>query len=370
MMKVHTNSQNFLANLRQSGLIPAERLAAALLDVPLTGRGKPVARALMKKGLLTRFQAQLLLLGRTSGFVLGQYRILDLVGQGGMGRVYKAEHTTMGRTVALKVLAPRHMKTAKARELFKREVWATARLMHPNIITAHDANKIGGRHYLVMEFIDGPNLNRLVRERGPLPIGMACDIVRQVASGLQYAHEQGMIHRDIKPSNVLLQTSGTALSSGYTAKIVDFGLAFPRGEWKGGAMTVGTPDYLSPEQARNLPTVDIRSDLYGLGCTFYYLLTGQVPFPGGTPQEKLIRQTKDEPTPIDQLRPDIPQEVANIVRSLMAKEPAHRYQIPAELVIELMPLAVPVPSAWPLAKVVGVKQADVGHNSNPSTVPV
>jgi len=364
MTKTPMNSQSFLTNLRQSGLIPALQLDAALVDVPLNGRGKTVARTLVQNGLLTKFQAQLLLIGRTSGFVLGQYRILDLLGQGGMGRVFKAEHLTMGRTVALKVLAPRHTKTAKARELFMREVRAAAKLMHPNIVTAHDANEIDGRHYLVMEYIDGPNLNQLVRERGPLPVGLACDIVRQVASGLQYAYEQGMVHRDIKPPNVLLQRSGTALSSGYLVKIVDFGLALlvdasegENGEGESGEgdgmlptaknVVVGTPDYLSPEQARNLRTVDVRSDLYSLGCTFYFLLTGQVPFPGGTPLEKLIRQTREEPAAVEQLRPDIPQEVASIVRCLMAKEPSHRYQSPAELVLELMPLAAPVPFAWP-----------------------
>ena len=236
--------------------------------------------------------------------------------------------------------------------------------MHPNIVTAHDASEVDGRHYLVMEYIDGPNLDQLVRERGPLPVGLACDIIRQVASGLQYAYEQGMVHRDIKPSNVLLQRTGTALSSGYVVKIVDFGLArladggedVAEMEGDGTAQTaknvvVGTPDYLSPEQARNLRMVDIRSDLYSLGCTFYFLLTGQVPFPEGTSVEKLISHTKDEPPAVEQLRPDIPTEVASIVRCLMAKQPAHRYQRPAELVLELMPLAAPVPCAWPAAKV-------------------
>jgi eukaryotic-like serine/threonine-protein kinase len=364
MTKTPVDSEGFLANLRKSGLIATEPLKAALENVPMTERGKTLARALVQKGVITKFQAELLLIGRSSGFVLGQYRILDLLGQGGMGRVFKAEHVAMGRTVALKVLAPRHTKTVKARELFKREVRAAGKLMHPNIVTAHDASEVDGRHYLVMEYIDGPNLDQLVRERGPLPVGLACDIIRQVASGLQYAYEQGMVHRDIKPSNVLLQRTGTALSSGYVVKIVDFGLArladggedIAEMEGDGTAQTaknvvVGTPDYLSPEQARNLRMVDIRSDLYSLGCTFYFLLTGQVPFPEGTSVEKLIRHTRDEPPTVEQLRPDIPTEVAGIVRCLMAKQPAHRYQRPAELVLDLMPLAAPVPCAWPAAKV-------------------
>jgi eukaryotic-like serine/threonine-protein kinase len=380
MTKTRIDSQSFLANLRQSGLIPAEELDAALENVPLTGRAKPVARALVQKGLLTKFQAELLLIGRSSGFVLGQYRIIDLLGRGGMGRVFKAEHVAMGRTVALKVLAPQHTKTEKARSLFMREVRAAGTLMHPNIVTAHDANEVDSRHYLVMEYIDGPNLDQLVRERGTLPVGLACDIIRQAASGLQYAYEKGMVHRDIKPSNILLQRSGISLSSGYVVKIVDFGLArlvdgTKENDGEGTAETaknviVGTPDYLSPEQARNLSMVDTRSDLYSLGCTFYFLLTGKVPFPGGTSLEKLTRHTKEEPVAVEQLRPDIPQEVASIVRCLMAKHPAHRYQTPAELVLELMPLAAPVPSAWLIAKIPPPPDADtIDTDSNTGAAP-
>jgi serine/threonine protein kinase len=372
-MKIQMDSQTFLAHLRQSGLVDDDALDAALERIPATDRGRSIARALVQLGLLTKFQAELLLVGRTNGFVLGQYRILDQLGQGGMGRVFKAEHATMGRTVAIKVLAPQHTKTEKARQLFMREVRAAGKLMHPNIVTAHDANEADGRHYLVMEYIDGPNLDQLVRENGPLPVGQACDIVRQAASGLQCAFEHGMVHRDIKPSNLLLQRIGNTLSSGYLVKILDFGLA-RLGDCEqgignlvsearsaplrqkapdlvaGNNTLMGTPDYLSPEQARNLHMVDIRSDLYSLGCTFYFLLTGQVPFPGGTTLEKLTRHTQEEPVAIEQSRPDIPQQVADIVRCLMAKEPAHRYQTPAELVMELVPLAAPVPSSWAMAK--------------------
>jgi eukaryotic-like serine/threonine-protein kinase len=369
MPKTHMDSQTFVANVRLSGLIPEDELDAALERVPYTERGRSVARALIQLGLLTKFQAQLLLVGRTHGFVLGQYRILDQLGEGGMGRVFKAEHMTMGRTVAIKVLAPQHTKTDKARQLFTREVRASGKLMHPNIVTAHDANEIDGRHYLVMEYIDGPNLDQLVRERGPLPVGLACDIVRQAASGLQCAFEHGMVHRDIKPSNLLLQRIGTTLSSGYLVKILDFGLArlgdavevtnhSPKAT---GNVVMGTPDYLSPEQARDLHLVDIRSDLYSLGCTFYFLLTGQVPFPGGTTIEKLQRHTKDEPLPVEQLRPDLPHEVADIVLCLLAKEPVNRYQTPAELVMELVPHAAPMPSAWASSRQTTSPSADTLH---------
>jgi serine/threonine protein kinase len=344
----------FLTNLRKSGLVPEEHLEAALERVPVTDRARSVARALVQDGLLTKFQAELLLVGRTNGFTLGQYRILDQLGEGGMGRVFKAEHLAMGRTVAIKVLAPQHTRTEKARALFLREVRAAGRLMHPNIVTAHDANHVNGRHYLVMEYIDGPNLDQLVADRGPLPVGLACDLMRQAAAGLQHAFEMGMVHRDIKPSNILLQRTGGSLSSGWLVKVLDFGLARLGDKGDKGEGTIvaakntvmGTPDYLSPEQARSLHMVDIRSDLYSLGCTFYFLLTGQVPFPGGDALEKLIRHTKEEPTALEQLRPDVPQPVADVVRCLMAKEPAHRYQTPVELVSELAPLAASGEPMW------------------------
>jgi serine/threonine protein kinase len=337
--------QAFLANLRQSGLLTAEQLANAISSLPASAvSGRQVAKALFERGVLTRFQAELLLAGRTAGFLLGQYRILDQLGRGGMGRVFKAEHTTMHRIVALKVLANHLVKTEKAQQLFQREVRAAARLVHPNIVTAYDANQIDNRYYLVMEYVDGPNLDELVRERGPLPVNLACEFIRQAAAGLQYAHEQGMVHRDIKPANLLVGRAG----SGYIVKILDFGLARLHSrvqpDGKDSLLThenavMGTPDYLSPEQARNLSQVDIRSDLYSLGCTLYYLLSGQVPYPGGTTVEKLVRHNTEEPRPVEQLRPGIPPTVAAIVRRLMAKSPAARFQTPAELAAALAPFA-------------------------------
>src|SRR5262245_9414085 len=177
----------FLERLRASALLNEEGMARAAELAAEDQRGKSLARALIKQGLLTRFQAEMLYHGRTDGFTLGQYRILDRIGRGGMGRVFKAEHLTMHRIVALKVLAPELMKTDRARTLFEHEVRATAKLVHPNIVTAYDANHSGDRHYLVMEFVDGPNLHELVKERGPLPVGQACDFIRQAAIGLQFA---------------------------------------------------------------------------------------------------------------------------------------------------------------------------------------
>jgi serine/threonine protein kinase len=350
--------QTFLANLRQSGLVESAQLEEIVGQLPETNRGRVVAREMVNRGLLTKFQAEMLLAGRTGGFLLGQYRILDQLGQGGMGRVFKAVHQTMHRIVALKVVTSQLVKTEQGRQLFLREVRAAARLMHPNIVTAYDANQIGDRHYMVMEFVDGPNLEQLVRQKGPLPAGQACDFIRQAASGLQFALENHMVHRDIKPANLLVQrAAGSARDTQCVVKILDFGLARlhqRNPDDEPGPNTIltkenavmGTPDYVSPEQARDLHKVDIRSDLYSLGCTFYFLLTGQVPFPGGSTLEKLVRHGTEEPTQVINLRPEVPAPVAAIVRRLMAKQPAERFQTPAELIAALAPFAVNSPGTW------------------------
>jgi serine/threonine-protein kinase len=351
----HVTRRTFLSNVKRSGLLTREQYLEAKQLAPDSERGRVLARLLVEKGWLTRFQAERILIGRTGGFHLDSYVILDELGRGGMGRVYKAWHRTMGRIVALKILAPGLTQNERAQELFLREVRAIAQLVHPNIVTAYDANKAGDRYYLVLEYVDGPNLDQLVKARGPLSIGQACDYIRQAAQGLQAAHVLGMVHRDIKPANILVQ-GRTADGSPGLVKISDFGLArlvdpptdgHPLGTILARPNTVmGTPDFLSPEQARNLHRTDIRSDLYSLGCTFYYLLTGQVPFPAGSSMEKLIRHTLEEPTPVEELRPDTPPEIVAVVRKLMAKRPEHRYQTPAEVVQILEPYSVSGPTPW------------------------
>jgi serine/threonine-protein kinase len=374
MPQTSVDRRTFLTRVRQSGLLSAEELQAALPALPKTDRGKVVARALVEQGRLTKFQAELLLAGRVTGFFLGSYKILEQIGQGGMGRVYKAEHETMNRTVALKLLAPEHTQTEKARQLFRRELRAAGKLLHPNIVTAYDANEQGGRLYLVMEYVQGPNLEQLVRERGPLPAGLACEIIRQAALGLQCAHEHDMVHRDVKPSNLLLQQprgpAGPCL-----VKILDFGLArlsdqsanVPGGK---GSIAVndntvmGTPDYLSPEQARSLHLVDIRSDLYSLGCTFYYLLTGRVPFPGGNSLDKMIRHGSEEAPPPDALRPEVPLVVSAIVRRLMAKDPADRFQTPADVAASLTTLAQTLSWSVVATRPAPTEDTGLGHETH------
>ena len=358
MAVTYMDRETFLAHLRRSELLTPEQLAEVMPALPDTHRGRLVARVLVQQGLLTRFQAEMLLAGRTNGFQLGQYRILAPLGRGGMGRVFQALHRTMNRMVALKLIAPQFVNNDVGRRLFEREVRAAARLAHPNIVTAYDANQIGDRLYLIMEYVDGPNLEELVRERGPLDVGLACEFIRQAALGLQYAFEMGMVHRDIKPANLLVQrAAGRAAQHSCVVKILDFGLAqFHDSEARDAVVedgllhakdaVLGTPDFISPEQARNGP-VDIRSDLYSLGGTLYYLLTGQVPFPGGTNLEKLVRHGTAEPQPAEELRPSIPQGVRAVLRRLLAKDPAARFQTPAELAEALVPFARNGPPVWP-----------------------
>jgi serine/threonine protein kinase len=272
-----------------------------------------------------------------------------------MGRVFKAQHAAMGRVVALKVLSPNLVKTESARALFAREVEAVSKLSHPNIVTALDANEINERFFLVMELVDGPNLEQLVRQQGPLAIGLACDYILQATKGLQAAHAAGIVHRDIKPANLLVHRPGLSVDVPGLVKITDFGLARlldpetgqSRGTILGKANTVmGTPDYLSPEQARNQHAVDIRSDLYSLGCTFFFLLTGQPPFSGGTALDKIIRHGLESPPRVSDLCFDVPPEIEAIVQRLLAKHPADRFQTPSELATVLAPFAVSGPIPW------------------------
>lgn len=343
--------KQFLANLQKSGLFPETELKGICAKFPNLGGAREFATALVVGGDLTRFQAELLLAGQMDGLFIGQYKVLKQLGQGAIGKVYKAMHRTMNRIVALKVLAPQLIKTEKARELFQREVLAIGRLVHPNIVTAFDATISSEGCYLVMEYVDGPDLEKMVRKRGPVRPYIACEIIRQAAQGLQYAHEMGMVHRDIKPANLLIHRSQGNSTTWWTVKLVDFGLArlqsntedYPTG--LGTIMikenvVMGTPDFLSPEQSRNLHAVDIRSDLYSLGCSFYYLVTGRVPFPGGSSLDKMIRQASETPIPVERLRSEVSAEISKIIAKLMAKEPGARFQTPSELVKALTPMAV------------------------------
>jgi WD40 repeat protein len=270
------------------------------------------------------------------------YEILEEVGRGGMGIVYRARHLPTGRLVALKVLRKERLLHPDMVRRFRREVQAAARLTHPNIVAVYDYDNEGDTHYLAMEFVQGITLQKLVEESGPVEVRLACDFIRQAALGLQHAAEQALVHRDVKPANLMVALLPDGrLPARPTVKVLDLGVARlyqPMGAPEESLTTltrdgavIGTPDYVAPEQLEDPHKVDIRSDLYSLGCTFYFLLSGQVPFPGGTLVQKLDRQRWQTAPSVDQLRPEVPRAVAAVVRRLMAKHPDDRYRTPGEL---------------------------------------
>jgi WD40 repeat protein len=273
-----------------------------------------------------------------------RYRVLGLLGAGGMGAVFSAEHRRMERVVALKVIRPNLMDNPAAVERFRLEVKAAARLAHPNIVTAHDADQAGDVHFLVMEYVAGRSLAQVVEQDGPQPAAAASHWVRQAALGLQHAFERGMVHRDIKPQNLLLTPEGRV-------KILDFGLArFARGDGPGGVIShlgtvVGTPDYMAPEQALDSRQADIRADIYSLGCTLYFLLAGQPPFPEGSLLHKLMSHQDRTPRPLREIRPDVPAALAQVLDRMLAKDPAQRFQTPAEVAEALAVFSAPAPDS-------------------------
>lgn len=336
----------FLGNLRESGLLGEDDLSRVELANSDGADARVLARMCVELGLLTRFQAERILNGKTSGLILGQYRILEELGRGGMGRVYRAVHDRMDRQVAIKVLSPQLMRSPRAQSLFDREVRAISRLSHPNIVSAYDANVASGRHFLVLELVDGPNLSRFLRKNGALNVDQSLEYTKQAGLGLAHAHKRGLVHRDIKPGNLLisLEDQGGKMVPG-PVKISDFGLARLRDQESGdpgesslAAATqsvTGTPDYISPEQACDVHQADIRSDIYSLGCTLYQCLTGRPPFDGNNIIEKLVRHASEAPPNPRVLRPEIPDVVAQLVTKMMAKLPEQRYQTPDELCAEI-----------------------------------
>jgi len=274
--------------------------------------------------------------------VLGSYRLLDKLGEGGMGAVYRAFHVRLKRMVALKILPGGLLDDAQAVARFQREMEAGGKLDHPNIVRASDAGEAGGRHFLVMELIDGVDLARLASRLGPLPVADVCEAGRQVAQALQHAHEHGLVHRDVKPSNLILTPAGAV-------KLLDLGLARlygnqPNAEGltaSGAAM--GTPDYMAPEQALEPKKVDIRADLYSLGCTLYRLLTGRPPFgdpPYDTAGKKMMAHAQAPVPAVRGRRPDVPERLAGVLERLLAKSPADRFGTPAEVAAVLKRFAV------------------------------
>jgi eukaryotic-like serine/threonine-protein kinase len=301
-----------------------------------------VAECLVTRQALTRFQAEQLLAGRRK-LTLGQYRILDELGRGGMGQVFRAQHVMMGRTVAIKVL-PKAKSTSEAEAAFQREIRMLSRLDHDNLVRALDAGHDGKVYYMVTELVPGLDLRQQVLKYGKLDEIRAASVISQAAFGLGYAHTQGLVHRDMKPANLLVTPEGVV-------KVLDLGLAGSviEGEAMRIGRVVGTMDFMAPEQIRSVDTVGPPADIYAIGCTLYFAITGEVPFPGGTRQEKARRQLGEQPRAIQQLEPRVGDDFCRVVEAMMQKDPGARPPS-AQAVIDLLKPWTP-PSPLPMPRV-------------------
>lgn len=321
-----------------SRLVTAEQIHRAIVTACDGGDERSVAasevsddaigRRLVELGFLNPWQVEQLKAGRAK-FTLGPYRILDAIGRGGMGHVFKAEHQLLGRVEAIKVL-PRSKTTSETIAKFHHEIRTQAQLDHPNLVRIHYADQEGDTYFFVTEFVPGTDLRRLVRRCGPLPAAAAALIVQQAAEGLEHAHRRGLVHRDIKPGNLLV-------TPGAVTKLIDLGLAWYlesdiQAAKEGDRLKiVGTADYLAPETIRSPGSIMPISDIYSLGCTLYYAVTGKVPFPGGNPADKMQRHLHELPLSPDQLQPNLPREFVELIGQMMAKD--HHQRIPSAAIV-------------------------------------
>ena len=335
-------SSEFLQAIRSSAVLSEkqfEKVEANVAEGNYPPEPAELASRLVKDGVLTAFQARQILKGKSQGLVFGRYVILDFLGKGGMGSVYKAWHRMMGRVVALKILDPRCVANRQSLARFRREMQLVGRLDHPNVVRAFDADRVGEYHFIAMEYVAGQDLEDLLKERGALPPADVVYFASQAADGLAHAHALGILHRDIKPSNLLL-------TDARKVKILDFGLGtllekdeLPAALTAAG-ITVGTPDYLSPEQAR-MVKLDGRSDLYSLGCTMYHLISGQLPFKGESSMDCIVGRITGKAIPISQVRPGLPPRLVQAIEKLMATNPDDRYQTADEAAAALRSLLRP-----------------------------
>ncbi|QDU93914.1 protein kinase domain-containing protein [Lignipirellula cremea] len=347
--------EQFVVLLQRSRLLSQKKIDQCLAKLNTSSLTRFV-RDLVAQKVLTRYQAQMLAQGKSKGLVLGNYTLLDQLGKGGMGLVFKARHSRMNRLVALKVLPPSATQSADRVGRFRREVEMAARLHHENIIVSHDADQAAGVHFLVMEYVAGEDLSKRVKREGPLPLSNALLCMLQAARGLEYAHEQGMVHRDIKPSNLLLDPQGVV-------KVLDLGLA----RWENdllddgltrSGMVMGTIDYMAPEQALNSRHADYRSDIYSLGCTLFFLLTGRALHQGETVMEKLIAH-RELPAPlIRAFRPDAPAALQTLFERMVAKDPRDRFATMGETAAALAALLAQAEPAWSAAPALAARIDD------------
>lgn len=331
----------FISELASLDIVSEQKLKPFIDKKSTYSTGEALAKDLIKTGLLTKYQAEQILSGKGKNLRMGKYLIETKLGAGGMGQVFKAQHAGMGRTVAIKVIHTKNRLDTQAIQRFDREVKAAARLIHPNVITVFDADHENGLHYMVMEYCEGKDLAALISQQGTLGLKDAVDYITQAARGLQYAHEQGVIHRDIKPGNLLVNKSKKV-------KVVDMGLARLQSlneEEKVPMLTatnaiMGTFDFMSPEQGLSTRQADARSDIYSLGASLYFLLTGKVMYEGETAFAKLIAH-REKPVPKLKLtRPDIPDALETIYQKMVAKNVEDRYQTISEIIIDLASLII------------------------------
>lgn len=339
--------------LRKSHLVESNQLDDLMAEVgPRCADARALTQEMLRRNLLTPYQANQIFASGGRDLILGPYILLAKIGEGVMGQVYKARHRLMNRLVALKVIRPELLARPDAVEQFYCDTQAAGQLSHPNIVHAYDSGPIGNTHFFAMEYVEGVDLEKQVQQSGPLAVPLACEFLRQTAHGLQHAFERGVLHRDMKPSNLQVTRPGSATSgpgkpgsgpklmpSGHPIiKIRNLGLTLlqplPEAELariasgiQGKVLT--SPDYLAPERGRN--PGDVRSDLYSLGCTFYFVLSGRVPFPGGTAADKLRRHQSEEPAPLTAIRRDIPVSVVSVIGKLMAKRPEARFATPGDV---------------------------------------
>ncbi len=352
-----STAHELIAELQKVALLTPAQLDTVRTELGQFKDAPSLSDELVRRGWLTAFQAEQVAQGFVHDLVLGHYVLIELIGEGGMGMVFKARDTRLNRIVALKVIRGELLDSQPdAIRRFRREAQMVAQLMHPNVVVLYDLNEANGLHYLAMEYVEGVDLQRMVQKQGPLPVTLACDYIRQAALGLQHAHERGLVHRDIKPSNLLVtrpaprppRRAGASdtppppavvrATGAGVLKILDMGLARLIETDEGTAQVlsaltqvgsiIGTPDFIAPEQAQDATTVDHRADLYSLGCTFYYLLTGKPPYPEGGPAQKLAKHLNRNatPRPVEQIRRGLPPEVVLIVQRLMAKDVNSRFQ--------------------------------------------
>jgi serine/threonine-protein kinase len=339
---------NLLTVLRRTQLLAPEQVDEVARElVPYYPDPESLGEYLVSIDWLTTYQLQLLLAEQWDELTVGPYQVLDRLGEGGVSEVFKAWDTQRGRVVALKVLRQHLASNSDMVRQFQRELQAITRLSHPNIVKTFDAHQMGDVSCFAMEFVEGMDLDRFVAEVGPLCVELACDYARQAAQGLQHAHQLGLVHRDIKPANLFLlhpPLPGAPRRLDPVVKIIDWGLARCAGESAQVAVAdgdaekgrlLGTADYIAPEQARDPTLVDIRADVYSLGCTLFYLLTGQPPFPGNSLMQKILMHQEAEPPSLLAARPDVPAELDALVRKMLAKDPTDRFAIPLLLVTPL-----------------------------------